>query len=270
MKPSPKKLLIALGIAGSIFFPKPLHALNQETKNNFPEFIKNHCTPSLEYTLSLPIKEAQARYHKHINCIFNQGMQQMVATNHQEFRPHFAEAQSDQTLEDINFAGECSLEEVFATQKENGFQTQCEFAEGDSLIENPHSACRITEIVTNEFCAYQEYWAIKMEDDSGRQNRMKEESKDTNASSALQGLEGQDRHYQTEMIKSEEILWNMIRRYKEFETAHRLHLWYTLQRDHLQQTQKFLYQIRTAIQSWPSKFINAASRICDQIRYQSR
>ncbi len=261
-----KKRVISIFLLGTFIFQVPAaFSLDSGLRDNFAEMTqKQLCHSSLSYSLDEPLVQAQEKYQKKINCLFNDAMAQSINHMNADFTRIWKEIPSTANFEDIERNDECTpsenMQETIKSQINNGYESMCPTEDYNPTIDKFYSACHVTETVMNEFCAYQEYIEWKILDESHAEKQF-EEKTNVGFFEADRGNKGKHR---AELEKSKKALFETLYRYQKWEQNYRFHMWLTTIWEALKKTHAMSTILRKAIYKFPDKFNYAASELCDQ------
>ncbi len=238
--------------------------IDEDIREKYPLVSREMCHSSIEYKLKIPFDEAQKKYNNKMSCIFESAF--VTATNqlNAEFRKKFFSKIFDPSIYDLNLPQRnitekgCQsddLAQTFRSQKENGYKTLCEVDGRSSVAETPYSACRVSEVVWNELCAYQEYLRWKATDRSIVNEFSEKLENDKHHWNQYQNIERTK--YGTEVRISTRILEETLTQYQIFIQEYRLHLWQKVIAEALKVTRIQLKLAAQAISKWPIKFPRA-------------
>ena len=253
-----------LGLFGLVYATGVSAALDEAFRNSFPNLVQDQCRSSLSYSLDDAFGAKQKEYHERVNCIFSQGLKKAVERDNAEVLQKANELNVSFPLE-VPPISSCSvsLEEISAQQKINGLKTRCTFEGGDSNIEKDYSACAIAEMALAEWCGYEQFLIWKSKDETFQSVRSTLGG-GGKGSGYLSNDSVRSEELATELERSKKAMRESLRQYQKIRQSYRWHVSLELILAQLKNTQKMSSTIREAVYTWPEKFINASSHICDQ------
>lgn len=259
-------------LLGIFFWPCFVFAkddIDPALREQFAEMVtkKDLCHASQSYHLDIIFEEARDKYQKHMNCLFNDALQQSVNRMHGDFRKTLANIveRNSRGLEDLSFSTDgCSLQGIQAKQKAHGYETLCETEGENPTVDEFYSVCHVAETAMNEFCAYQEYleWKKLDYESFSREYPAENFNYDYNERDTVKRKQ-KVAEYDTELQKSKKALYEMIFRYQKWEQNYRIHMWFISILDSLKETKRMLNELKIAVYQFPDKFNNAASDACE-------
>ncbi len=239
-----------------------------EQREAFPDMVqKELCHSSLKYNLDEKYEDARDKYHNRINCIFNNAMATSTNDMNNSFTLEWAKIPKYPKYEYIDENQTCTIADIRAQQKKNGYKTLCPTKGDNPTIDKPYSSCSATETVMNEFCAYQEYLEWKKRDDTSLLNEFYESGETRVPLNVNVGKRENltNRRFQNEINRSKKALNEMTSQYQDWEQQYRMHQWLDTILTALKKTRDLTSELRRAIYyKWPDKFNYSASELCDQ------
>ncbi len=264
------KIFFVALVLFSIFIPITRAELSDKFRDNFPDIVRELChnsNPEM-YELTRSVEEVSAEYQTLQNGIFTDAFSQsMNRTNKQKDR-RFSQDLPDLYLwlKNAEFTSETSVKLIQSAQVVNDFETQCDDKLSDSrgTFLDGFIACRVTETVLNEFCAYEKFLWAKIRDDK----TLLETVRERNAGSELLSEEQSStdkilkNEFQHELDKSRRGVWDTLYLYQKFEQNYRVHAQLVvLQNQLIKAKQRFGKKYLPAFDLFPTKFIDAASKV---------
>lgn len=264
--------VFALAIILSVFFVsnKTVNAnLDKNFRENFAEFTQKQCFNSIRYTVDDIVGFAKnednqwechkgkcQEYQNAINCLFDDALEQGINKVNKEIYNYtgdkFAELKNTKIV-DKQSCREITLAKIQSDQESLKFQSDCS---GDFLSQE-YSACRVTETILNELCGYQNFLAAKASD---RISFSHEQGGDIGSQisrdSEFRALQSQ---YLKESSKSQKSFLEGVKLYKNFIHNYRVHAWLIAIKGKLKEITGQWQKIHNAIETFPSKFIDASS-----------
>lgn len=238
--------------------------VDEDIRSNYSLISEEMCHSALQYKLSDSFADSQKKYNDKMSCVFESAF--VTATNqlNKEFKDKFFnkifDPHVDVKLRNREILGtECrddDLAKTFQAQKEAGYKTLCEVDGRSSVSEKNYSACRVSEVVWNEYCAYQEYLRWKDADRSVVNEFSDTDFNDNQRWNQYRNIE--QTRYVNEVTVSARILEETLQQYQVFVQEYRLNLWQLVITEALKVTRAQLKLAAKAISTWPIKFPRAS------------
>ncbi len=239
--------------------PKIPIKLPADFREAFPDTITKMCSSTIDYNLDRTVKDVSDEYHNTRNCLANSIISQSIHTINQDIRAIVHE-KADVLPEAGDLSQEQCDEDLFQNtrqqQEAKGLQTRCGETKPHSSVLAAFSPCRVAEMWLAEWCGYEKYLWGKQRDDVSFGNEF--------GAAALSPDEWQQIFtqkrisYQHESEKSKQALQDTLWFYQKFEHNYRLWAWSTVIKENLKDIRDKLVEFRDVIETYPTKFINAA------------
>ncbi len=257
----------------SIFIPITRAELSDDFRDNFTDIVKELChnsNPEM-YALERSVEEVSAEYQILQNGLFNDVFSRsMQRTNKQKDR-QFAQdlPELEFWLKDAEFTSDVPVSSIQSAQVKNGFETQCDdkLMDSQSMFLDGITACRVTETVLNEFCAYEKFLWAKTRDDKTllqtvREQNEQNEGKELRPEDQSKTDEILKNEFQYELDKTRRAVWDTLYLYQKFEQNYRVHAQIVVLQNQLNKAKEWLgKKYLPAFSLFPEKFIDAASKV---------
>ncbi len=267
-----KKIFITISLF-SVFIPITKAELSDKFRDNFSNIVQELCHNSnLEmYELERDVPEVSEEYHKLQNDIFKDAFSSSVKRTNKQKNRNFSKdlPELEDWLKDVEFKSDVNVKSIQAMQTQEGFETQCEdkLLDSDTMFLDEVIACRVTETVLNEFCAYEKFLWAKIRDDETLFKTVRKRKENSELLSEQQSKidETIKNEFRNELNKARQALIDTLYLYQKFEQSYRIHAQLVVLQNQLTKTRDWLGQnYLPAFSLFPDKFINAASKVPKQ------
>jgi len=246
---------------------------------DFPLIIRSICRSAIKYSLDKPgmadFDKAKNNFYGALNCLLREakyyakkrydsetaglinplGFAYMTSGGSWDSSSCFAKLDNLRVLKDYSTTTG-TVPVNFVDFKDN-MNTLC--IDGRDFN---YKSCIVMEVFYKELCGYQEFLYWRMVNTSVNATDFGDKPLTLDKLGTV--LDAKDKYIEDELEKSKKFVDKLVVEYTNYETSYKTHSRLVAIEYGLKMARAFSEQIRRAINTWPAKFINASSEICEQ------
>lgn len=242
----------------------------EKFRDDFPDVITEVCHSTIRYDLDRSFESVHQEFHTLINCLFNDAfktgpnriltqVKDKTTKRGADDKTYLVDRPDGEVFSKNERCEDISIDEFQKTLTGKGYRTLCGEAGSYPTVLKPYSSCQVGEVVWTEFCGYQKYLWAKMRDDKTLSEEYKNTFGDAEKVGRISSWSALRKPYFDELKKTKRSLLDTIFLYQKFEQNFRLHVWFVILYDNLNDIRETLIDFRKTIETYPKKFPNAAS-----------